>query len=260
MADWPLLRNSLALEDDAALASYGATITASGSANTKGSYTQIAASLARSCAGVMLQILGNSGAYVLLDLAIGGAGSEVVVVPNLHGSISLSSNGNSSIFIPLYLPAGTRVAARCQAGVGASTVRVKALFMTDTFIGLQQQASRYQDWGANLAASQGTSVVSSGSVDTKGAWVQLIAASAFTTKWIIVAMQATGGARNFAVDIGVGGAGAEQVVLPNLYHANAALGLWYSLPFSIPGGSRVAARAACSTATSTTFIEVLGGA
>jgi len=258
MADWPLLRNSLAVEDDAALASYGATVTA-GSANTKGSYTQIVASLARSCSGILLQMFVATQVSMLMDIAIGGAGSEIVVIPNLSVSAVGSTNVSGSLFIPLYLPAGTRVAVRCQASTGSATVRVKSVFITDTFIGLQQLASRYENWGAVAATSRGTLVTASGSVDTKGAWTQLIAASAFTTKWLLIGLQPDFN-RNYAVDIGVGGAGAEQVVIPNLDPINISLGTCISLPFSIPGGSRVSARAAANVGSITIPVDILGGA
>ena len=259
MADWPLLRNSLVTEDDAALSSYGVTITASGSANTKGAYTQLVASLPRACSGILLQLRGNSGVYTLFDLAIGGAGSEIVVVPDLHGSVSLASNGDSAIYIPISLPAGVRVSARVQAGGGGNTLIMKAHFIADTFTGMQPVVSRYENWGADLTLSRGTTVVTSGSVNTKGSWVQLVAASAKTTKWLLIAIQIFGTGRNFAIDIGMGGAGSEQVLFSNLKHQNASLGLWLSLPFSIPGGSRVAARAASDVGSSTALISVLGG-
>lgn len=259
MSDWPLLRNNLAVEDDAALASYGVTVTASGSSNTKGSYTQLVAALSRTAIGILLQFRGNSAAYTLFDIAIGGAGSEQVVVPNLPGSVSLASNGDTCVSIPIYIPAGSRVSARMQAGVGGNTLVMKAHFITDNFCGMQAP-QRWVNWGADLATSHGTAVVSSGSVNTKGSWVQLVAASEITTKWLIVAPQITGTARNFAVDIGVGGAGSEQVILSNLKYVNASLGILIGpFPFSIPAGSRVAVRAASDIATSTTFLEVLGG-
>ena len=259
MGDWSLLRANLATEDDTALATYAATITASGSANTKGSYTQLVASLSRSCIGVILQLRGNSAAYVLFDLAIGAGGSEQVVVPNISGSVSLASNGMLGLFIPLSLPAGTRVAARCQAGSGSQTILIKAQFISDHFAGMQTQITRWVNWGADTSVSRGTTLTSGNLSDVKGSWVQLSAAADLTTKWILIMVQAIQTVRNHAIDIGIGAAASEQVVLSNLFFDNSALGMFLLLPFSIPAGQRIAARNASGTQFSTVTVMILGG-
>lgn len=257
MADWPLLRNNLCVDDDTAVNPYVATLTA-GSANVKGAWVEVVAALAYSTAGVLLQWKGNSTNYSLIDVGIGAGGSEVVVLPNIVGIVSMADNGWNSAFFPLALPAGTRVACRYQAATGGLTTGVKLLFITDNFIGLQP-VTRWQDWGTNTGASTGAAVVAGGSAHTKGGYSQLIAATAFTTKWLALMVAWSDTNRNFAIDIAIGAAASEEVVIPDLFSFNSSA-VVVGLPFSIPGGSRVAARCASQNASSTVLLSVLGGA
>lgn len=108
-------------------AGFGTVVTPSATAHTKGSYAQLVASTSVDYMGFMLALDGQNGGATnardyLVDLAIGGSGSEVIIVPN-HLSRWIAASGmnpNGSygpFFIPI--PAGTRIAARCQSG-GAS--------------------------------------------------------------------------------------------------------------------------------------------
>jgi hypothetical protein len=94
----------------------GATI------NTKGSWTQIVASTTNPIRMLMVGI-GNGAnatrtAYDwLLDIGIGGSGSEVVILADQHLEAHTSDDLMSPTFIgpfPCNIPAGTRIAARSQ--------------------------------------------------------------------------------------------------------------------------------------------------
>lgn len=99
-----------------------------GSANSKGSYSQIIASTSRDYAGLLFNVNGQSDlasqttSRWLLDFAIGGSGSEQIIVPNIPwtgeiGTKTLRLNG--PFFVPI--PAGTRIAARGQSSLNADT-------------------------------------------------------------------------------------------------------------------------------------------
>ena len=113
-----------------------------------------------------------------IDIAIGGAGSEQVILPNLlvPGTIQ-TGTGISAVWIPLSIRAGQRIALRSQSATGSLATRVKAQFIADTFIGIQP-ITRWIDWGTVLGSSLGTTITSSASVDTKGSYTQLVAANA----------------------------------------------------------------------------------
>ena len=103
---------------------YGSLITASASANTKGSYTQLVAATARDYIGFVLYFgapsTGAGASRGLYDIAIGSIGSEIVIVPNI-GANAVQVNSKPAYSGPFFIniPAGTRIAARMQADTGS---------------------------------------------------------------------------------------------------------------------------------------------
>lgn len=100
------------------------------------------------------------------------------------------------------------------------------------------------------SASQGTAVTPA--VGSKGAWTQAIASLSNDTYGLLICISgnnASAASRNTAVDIGIGAAASEIVVIPDLIAGNACSyavggsGLWYFFPVAIPAGTRVAVRA-----------------
>ena len=100
--------------------SKGTTIDPGGTANTKGAYSQLSASTAVDYMGLMIAIdpLGASPATagtVLLDIAIGAAASEKIIIPDLfffHGLTVITPRVFGPFFVPI--SAGTRIAARAR--------------------------------------------------------------------------------------------------------------------------------------------------
>jgi hypothetical protein len=104
--------------------SVGTTLTASASANVKGAYTELIAATAKRsvCMIVHLGIVPTVAIYYLVDIAIGAAASEVVIVPDLH--VWHSNSQTTPITIPIMIPPGTRISARCQASTGSKTIQI----------------------------------------------------------------------------------------------------------------------------------------
>lgn len=101
-------------------------------AHTKGAWVEIVASTAFDYhfVGITIDQTGVSAQLnnALVDVGVGAAGSESVVVPDLAmgGSQNLSYSGDvtAKAFMPLYIPAGSRVAARIQSFAAASNSRI----------------------------------------------------------------------------------------------------------------------------------------
>lgn len=101
----------------------GTAITSSVSTNTKGSYTQLVASTAKDYCGLLLVPDTNqsgTATALLLDIAIGAGGSEQVIVPNFYQS-SFNDKVATS-FVPINIPSGTRISARCQSATASQKI------------------------------------------------------------------------------------------------------------------------------------------
>jgi hypothetical protein len=107
--------------------SKGTTVTCSASTNVKGSYAQLTASTARDYMGFFLMQdvnnLGVGSCEVETDVAIGGAGSEVIIASDVHTTGQGSNSTNTQvpgIIGPFWtpIPAGSRVALRAADSSG----------------------------------------------------------------------------------------------------------------------------------------------
>ncbi len=107
--------------------STGTVITASSTANAKGSWIQLIASTSKKTVAILCGFAAPN-ANSLLDIGTGTAGSETVLVANIQ---SPSNNQNSPLLlIALRVPSGTRIAARSQIGTsGAASVKLICYLM-----------------------------------------------------------------------------------------------------------------------------------
>lgn len=113
----------------------GTTVTSSATVYTKGaSYTQIFAATTYESYGFWISI-GGTGASAtrtdtLIDIAIGGSGSEQIIVPNLLcGWRNVFSVNPMSLFLPIYIPKGARVSARTACATASKAVQVQITLM-----------------------------------------------------------------------------------------------------------------------------------
>lgn len=116
----------------------GVAVTASASINTKGAWAQVfaAASVPYDVYGIwMIITLDSASATVtrsLYDIGIGGAGSEIVFVPNILNtgpSTLINCVLGQLFFFPLFIPKGTRIAVRKQSNIGSEAANVTMWLM-----------------------------------------------------------------------------------------------------------------------------------
>lgn len=89
--------------------------------------------------------------------------------------------------------------------------------------------------------SRGTALTTPGAANSKGAWLQLIASSQAASRILISAESS--GLADCLVDIGVGGSGSEQVIIPDLlFSGRSELFNGFGFDISIPAGTRISAR------------------
>ena len=234
--------------------SEGTQVTSGGSANTKGSYVQLTSSTSYH-AGGMIVVLGGapSGSKsFLVDIAVGGSGSEQVIIPNIFfWCANDSSIGHA--YIPIDVPAGSRISARSACDNASTYIRVNTVLVSGEFT--KNSAVSY---GVDSANSRGTLVTGNNTSNTKGSWAQLVSATTQSHEWAIVCVRAQGNSQ-YLLDIGVGGAGSEQVLIPSLNVRDSSTGQAqiFCCPVRIPEGSRVAARVAAANGNTSCYISVV---
>lgn len=243
------------------------TLTADASTNTKGAWAQLIAATTIHAAGLVVFVRGGSAAgKYLMDIAVGGAGSETVILPNVHHSSASGSNiGGSSYVFALSIPAGSRIAARCQSTTGGATLIVSVVLIGTTLAG-RQPLGEAAVYGADTSDSGLIAVDPGATANTKGSWVELTASTTRPIRELVVALFHDGTFSSvgivWKVDIGIGAAAAEAVVIPNLetYMTTSErlpMIQSYTIPVNVPAGARLAARAeATSNSSPSRLIDV----
>lgn len=158
--DW---QNNLPATPSTAAGGNGTLITASGTVHTKGSYAEIFSATTYDWYGFWIwhgdTSLSGSDTSMLMDIAIGAAGSETVIFPNFMAGYrgTLGGNITNPFFVPLYVPRGARLSARMQAKISADTCRV-VIWGSPGWSGLPCQIFTNCDaYGIDSANSTGTS-------------------------------------------------------------------------------------------------------
>jgi len=230
----------------------GTALTPDATANTKGAYAELIASTAQAWSGFNLTVTRSPSATAyeyLVDIAVGTAASEVVIVPDMRFCGAGAANGSPgySMWCPIPVPAGTRIAARCQANnSSAANIRVSVIGH-----GVYPDLPTLHS-ATNYGAATGTSlgVIPAISTGSKGAYTEITASTTDIIRMFYVHVGG-GGDTSFgtlfsAFDIAVGAAASEVVVVPN---GRLQLNVGETLthlhgPFfhNIPAGTRLAVR------------------
>jgi len=261
---WP------ATQPDTGSNAYSAAVapTSGGTAHTKGSWVEIVAATTSDVYRVIMQTsntaVSGSNTASLLDIGVGAAGAEVVVVPNLAvGNSSTSSTlGSFPVWdLPLFIAKGSRVAVRWQSARTSVTLNTYWTFFgpTSTTRAATKPAPFTWAYGPDTSTSLGVTLVP-GAANAKGAWSQLTAATDGPISALAVGIQNAGNTSaqggTVLVDIGYGAAGSEVVAIPNLSFTTSTQELVLrnhlltTYPVELPAGVRLAAR--CSNSGGST--------
>lgn len=241
-------------------------LTANATGNVKGSWTELKASTSFASEGFWLHLMGNTTAQHAVDIGIGAAGSEAVFVADISEVVTYANCAIRSLFFPLHIPAGVRIAARNAATVGSAVVKCGIQILEGGWFGMPG----YTRCDTLTNGSNGRLLVvdPGGTANTKGAWY-VISSSTPNAYGALLANFDTGSDMSRAAtgyhlcDIGVGAAGAEAVVLPDLGSSqgtttDATIAHHTVVPFecNIPAGARVVAR--CRSTITTASDRNLG--
>lgn len=244
----------LSMEGELTASSTLSLLTSSSSANTKGAYAELVASTTFACSGFMIIIINAHADDHLIDLAIGAAASEQIILSNLVAGVGSLGDSLTNEIIPVSIPAGTRLSARSQSTGTSRVISFSVLLFAEgalSFGGL----TNIETMGASTTDSGGVSVDPGAVINTKGAYSQIIAATVRPTYWLVVAI---GNQDNqvrldaqWLIDIAIGAAASEQIFWPDMptiarAGTDMVMPCIWAIPMSIPAGSRIAVRAQCS--------------
>ena len=256
MADFPLYGEAIEVGEVGTVTAttQGTTITASGTANTKGSYTELIASTAGAINGFTLNIGGftiASTADFLLDLAIGAGGSEEVIIANVLLSVSPGSDLEfyKSTSFPINIPAGSRVAARIQSTLLSSQMSI-SLNTVPSFFSSGPLFHSCIELGANTSDSGGLLVDPGGTINTKGSWVEFTSSLSEDIRGILVLQgnraNSTNRTQRVLFDVGVGSGGNEEIIMTDIFSRitpfEQPFGMNSFVPVSVVAGTRLAIR------------------
>lgn len=211
----------------------------------------------------------------LMDIAIGTAGSENIIIPDLGtgfiypSGLSGSSRSPRTWWLPVYIPAGVRVSGHIQAAIASDTVDV----CIDLFGGIPPgswlSAAGVDTYGANAGTSKGV-LPTGGAANQPGSWVDVITSTPRPIRGLAVSPQGQDGALNNAAqltDVGVWDGSAYRVLIPDIptttdtsdgVGGNWMNGYW-PLEAPLEAGSRLGVRIRSTTASEAKINWLLHG-
>jgi len=246
---WTISQTGMAFTAGTSTATSSATTVTPGAVNVKGAWAELVASTSHDTHGITFgQRVAVSTNAMLFDIGVGGSGSERVIVPNLAAG---RNDGTLEHWLPVFIPAGSRIAIRVQNSITSTSSSVE--------LGLQYAPNlptfaRATDYGTVTGSSAGTGLYTGTlASNTKSVWTELVAATTHPIKFceLMMSFTSSGTLTQNLVDLGVGPAGSEVVVMPNALFRTASTSMY--APFmgmflNLPAGVRLAARWQSSSA------------
>lgn len=194
----------------------GGTTLTGGAQNVKGAYVELVASSSFAAAGIIVNIGASSAnANYAVDIAVGAAASETVIVPDvLCDGFAQSSSPGISVFFPISIPSGVRVSARVAASTASATMEVACVLMGGT------APTHTAITAEGINTTRSNQIVMTGeTANVKTAYTEITASTTNATTFMVVCMnpQCNVNDTRFLIDIATGAVSSEVIVLSNLY-------------------------------------------
>lgn len=251
----------------------GTSVTAGGTAHVKNTtYTTLIASTAQDAYAIEIKFSDVSTAVtdtsMLVDIAIGAAASETVIIPNLNagyaGGQQALNEGGQFYWFPLYIPSGSRISATAQAAIISDTVLVTVRLWGQPSSPVWA-GSEVIDYGTVGASSKGTDVAA-GTSGAEGTFTQIVASTTRSHYYIAAGMgcaadttvQTNGG----LIDVGVGAATEDPILEDYPFRASTNEDITHrpiGTFVQVPSASRLTARISAQSATAQSYDVILYG-
>lgn len=238
----------------------GTAVTTGGSASTKGTPAQLIASTSFDAYWVKIWAWGYGASGVSSACAVdilGGAATEEVIIPNLLagfcGGLASAGGKGKCWELPLYIPAGTRLAAQAAGERTSTAVQIGIQLFGGAGPPPWRVASKVTTYGMGTVPD-GTAIVP-GASGVEGSWTQITGGTSEDHFGCFPSFQLStstaAAARGLSVDIGIGAATESEIGGPYVYDTDSteAMGGYYAgFPVfqDIPSGSRLTMRASSS--------------
>lgn len=235
-------------------ATSGTTVTAAGSANTKGSWASLGTPSFQ-YEFVNVGVMQVAASAKMFDLGINdGSGNWHVIAGDLHLPGNKQADLMWSYALPLRVKSGQELGMRVQASTASHTLICSITGFSKGVNGAPGY-SRLERISTS-GTSRGTNVDAGATANTKGAWAQLNASTSNAYDALYCVLGFGGDTSRTAtatalLDIGVGAAASEQVLIENYFlrwsttNDGPELNVGV-LPIPIGSSKRVVARLACS--------------
>lgn len=221
-----------------------------GSAGAFGSWVQLISSTDYDAIGIYL-CLRPSGAHWNYELAIGAAASEVSIGACACGG---SGNGTQFFYVPVFIPAGSRLAIRGGTASSYSADATCVAHLVRAQPGQLRKSHRGTLGGVTTGAW--TTLDGGATAHTKSGYTQLVSSSSRDAKGYSLFFATPSSQTNnttYLVDFAIGAAASEVIILPNIYCVSkaydyfAAPGVVGPIWTPIPAGSRLSMNLQCSS-------------
>jgi hypothetical protein len=249
----------------------GTSVTTGGTSSTKGTAVQLIASTAFDAYWVKVVAssygLAATASEGALDILIGAA-TEEVLIPNLLmggcGSIAAAGNGPKCWDFPLYIPAGSRLAAQAAGARVSTAMRVAIYLYGGDGYPAFRVGSKVTTYGMGTVPNGTT--ITPGASGAEGSWTQITSSTSEDHFAFVPSFQCnadtTMNLRQFMVDIGTGAA-TEEMIAEGYWFAtdNGELmgGPYNSMPCmtDVPSGTRLVMRVSNSGANDSGYNGVI---
>jgi hypothetical protein len=228
-------------------------VAASATANAAGNWvpiytaTPFQASIIRVHLGKTGLAVSGSNTQTLLSISTGIGGAEAASM--IAQDIAIGGALAYSVWdFPISVPIGSRLSVSTRSAVASKSVTMGMMVIG----GGSTIESGYKavTYGQVTTGSRGTILTAPTALNTPAAWTVITTATTSPARWLLVGVSApnttTAVTADLLIDIGIGTAGVEALVLTNIPCAIATNGSTcpYPLlfPVSIPVGSRLVAR------------------
>jgi hypothetical protein len=249
--------------------SLGTTITASATQNSKGSWTSIGQTTFE-WNSFIISVCNIAASNKVFDIGISDDNTNWwIIAPDLKVPGLKYADFIEEFTMPLRVPAGKYIGARCAASTASHTLDIGLVGSHSSMMGMPGYSRAVSLY--TVGTSRGVAIDPGATTNTKGPWTELIASTPTNVDSIIVMQGQNADVNRTAtarmlMDIGIGASGQEFAIVPNLFSywtttSDGPTMNWGPITVSIPAGSRISARAQCTDNTSgdrTVDVGVIG--